>query len=162
MGSTITEKIIAAHCGKGEVKPGQLVNASVDLVMINDLMGAMTFNSGARAAALTSLKLEAEGPIRRRGDLSEVLAVKRNRPLPYVRSHRLERNQPNTAAHGVAHLDELHGRASGHIQCDTEGHWHLVGAVRSATSGSLAHRDRGWSGRLGDARRYRWQWVARG
>ena len=43
MGSTITEKIIAAHCGKDEVKPGQLVNASVDLVMINDLMGAMTF-----------------------------------------------------------------------------------------------------------------------
>lgn len=43
MGSTITEKIIAAHCGKGEVKPGQLVNAGVDLVMINDLMGAMTF-----------------------------------------------------------------------------------------------------------------------
>lgn len=43
MGSTITEKIIAAHCGRDEVKPGQLVNAAVDLVMINDLMGAMTF-----------------------------------------------------------------------------------------------------------------------
>jgi 3-isopropylmalate/(R)-2-methylmalate dehydratase large subunit len=43
MGSTITEKIIAAHCGRDEVKPGQLVNATVDLVMINDLMGAMTF-----------------------------------------------------------------------------------------------------------------------
>lgn len=41
MGSTMTEKILAAHCGRDEVKPGQLVNAAVDLVMINDMMGAM-------------------------------------------------------------------------------------------------------------------------
>jgi 3-isopropylmalate/(R)-2-methylmalate dehydratase large subunit len=41
MGSTMTEKILAAHCGRDEVTPGQLVNASVDLVMINDMMGAM-------------------------------------------------------------------------------------------------------------------------
>jgi 3-isopropylmalate/(R)-2-methylmalate dehydratase large subunit len=41
MGSTMTEKILAAHCGRDAVTPGQLVNASVDLVMINDMMGAM-------------------------------------------------------------------------------------------------------------------------
>jgi 3-isopropylmalate/(R)-2-methylmalate dehydratase large subunit len=51
MGSTITEKIIAAHCGRDEVKPGQLVNATVDLVMINDLMGAMTFKIMERMGA---------------------------------------------------------------------------------------------------------------
>ena len=51
MGSTITEKIIAAHCGRDEVKPGQLVNAAVDLVMINDLMGAMTFKIMERMGA---------------------------------------------------------------------------------------------------------------
>lgn len=41
MGSTITEKIIAAHCGRDEVQAGELVNAAVDLVMLNDMMGAM-------------------------------------------------------------------------------------------------------------------------
>jgi 3-isopropylmalate/(R)-2-methylmalate dehydratase large subunit len=41
MGSTMTEKILAAHCGRDDVTPGELVNASVDLVMINDMMGAM-------------------------------------------------------------------------------------------------------------------------
>ncbi len=51
MGSTITEKIIAAHCGKDEVTPGQLVNASVDLVMINDMMGAMVIKILERMAA---------------------------------------------------------------------------------------------------------------
>ena len=38
MGNTITEKIIAAHCGRDEVKPGQLVNASVDLVISNGVI----------------------------------------------------------------------------------------------------------------------------
>lgn len=51
MGSTITEKIIAAHCGRETVQPGQLVNAAVDLVMINDLMGAMTFKIMERMGA---------------------------------------------------------------------------------------------------------------
>jgi 3-isopropylmalate/(R)-2-methylmalate dehydratase large subunit len=51
MGSTITEKIIAAHCGRDEVNAGQLVNATVDLVMINDLMGAMTFKIMERMGA---------------------------------------------------------------------------------------------------------------
>jgi 3-isopropylmalate/(R)-2-methylmalate dehydratase large subunit len=51
MGSTITEKIIAAHCGQETVEAGQLVNATVDLVMINDLMGAMTFKIMERMGA---------------------------------------------------------------------------------------------------------------
>jgi len=34
---TITEKILAAHCGKKEVSPGELINAKVDLILANDI-----------------------------------------------------------------------------------------------------------------------------
>lgn len=34
---TITEKILAAHSGKKEVYPGELINAKVDLVLANDI-----------------------------------------------------------------------------------------------------------------------------
>lgn len=34
---TITEKILAAHCGKKEVFAGELINAKVDLILANDI-----------------------------------------------------------------------------------------------------------------------------
>jgi 3-isopropylmalate/(R)-2-methylmalate dehydratase large subunit len=34
---TITEKILAAHSGKKEVLPGELINAKVDLILANDI-----------------------------------------------------------------------------------------------------------------------------
>lgn len=34
---TITEKILAAHCGKDEVKAGELINARLDLILANDI-----------------------------------------------------------------------------------------------------------------------------
>src|SRR3972149_9910002 len=34
---TITEKILAAHSGRKEVSPGELINAKVDLVLANDI-----------------------------------------------------------------------------------------------------------------------------
>jgi len=37
MGMTITEKILADHCGKKEVSPGELIMANVDLVLANDV-----------------------------------------------------------------------------------------------------------------------------
>lgn len=37
MGMTITEKILAAHCGKKEVVPGELIMANVDLALANDV-----------------------------------------------------------------------------------------------------------------------------
>ena len=37
MGMTITEKILAAHSGKTEVRPGELLECSVDFVMGNDV-----------------------------------------------------------------------------------------------------------------------------
>ncbi|HCL00271.1 MAG TPA: 3-isopropylmalate dehydratase large subunit [Candidatus Marinimicrobia bacterium] len=37
MGSTITEKIMARHCGRDMVKPGELINAEIDVVMCHDV-----------------------------------------------------------------------------------------------------------------------------
>ena len=37
MGMTITEKILAAHCGRDRVAPGELINAQVDLALANDI-----------------------------------------------------------------------------------------------------------------------------
>ena len=37
MAMTITEKIIAAHCGKDEVRPGEFVYADVDIALGNDI-----------------------------------------------------------------------------------------------------------------------------
>jgi 3-isopropylmalate/(R)-2-methylmalate dehydratase large subunit len=37
MPMTVTEKILAAHAGKKEVYPGELINAKVDLVLANDI-----------------------------------------------------------------------------------------------------------------------------
>lgn len=37
MGMTITEKILAAHAGKDVVRPGELINAKLDIVMCHDV-----------------------------------------------------------------------------------------------------------------------------
>ena len=37
MAMTITEKILAAHCGESAVKPGQLINAKIDVVMCHEV-----------------------------------------------------------------------------------------------------------------------------
>jgi 3-isopropylmalate/(R)-2-methylmalate dehydratase large subunit len=37
MGMTISEKILAVHSGRDAVKPGELVNAKVDIVMCHDI-----------------------------------------------------------------------------------------------------------------------------
>jgi len=37
MGQTITQKILAAHCGRQSVEPGELISAKVDLVLGNDI-----------------------------------------------------------------------------------------------------------------------------
>jgi len=37
MGMTITEKILAKHSGKDSVKPGELINADIDLIMCHDV-----------------------------------------------------------------------------------------------------------------------------
>jgi 3-isopropylmalate/(R)-2-methylmalate dehydratase large subunit len=37
VGSTITEKILAAHCGREIVRPGELINAEIDVIMCHDV-----------------------------------------------------------------------------------------------------------------------------
>ena len=41
MPMTIAEKILAAHCGRDDVKPGELVEPNLDFVFANDITGPM-------------------------------------------------------------------------------------------------------------------------
>lgn len=48
---TITEKILAAHCGKKEVLPGELINADVDLVLANDITAPIAISEFKKIGA---------------------------------------------------------------------------------------------------------------
>ena len=48
---TITEKILAAHCGRKEVKPGELINAKLDLVLANDITAPIAIKEFRAAGA---------------------------------------------------------------------------------------------------------------
>jgi 3-isopropylmalate/(R)-2-methylmalate dehydratase large subunit len=43
MGSTISEKILASHAGQNKVEPGEIVEAEVDYIMVNDVTGLPAF-----------------------------------------------------------------------------------------------------------------------
>jgi 3-isopropylmalate/(R)-2-methylmalate dehydratase large subunit len=45
MGSTITEKILAAHCGRTEVAPGEIINARVDIALGNDITAPLAIKA---------------------------------------------------------------------------------------------------------------------
>ena len=47
MSMTITEKILASHCGKVQVRPGEMITAKIDAVLCNDI---------TTPAAITMLK----------------------------------------------------------------------------------------------------------
>ena len=49
MGMTITEKIIAAHCGRDAVKPGEFVFADVDIALGNDITAPIAIQEFAAA-----------------------------------------------------------------------------------------------------------------
>jgi 3-isopropylmalate/(R)-2-methylmalate dehydratase large subunit len=51
MGKTITEKILAAHCDRDEVKPGQLINARIDLCLGNDITAPISIREFKKAGA---------------------------------------------------------------------------------------------------------------
>jgi 3-isopropylmalate/(R)-2-methylmalate dehydratase large subunit len=53
MGMTITEKILAVHAGVKRVMPGELINASVDIVMGHDLSGPEAIHHMERIGART-------------------------------------------------------------------------------------------------------------
>jgi 3-isopropylmalate/(R)-2-methylmalate dehydratase large subunit len=48
---TITEKIFAAHCGRKEVSPGELVSARVDFVLANDITAPIAISEFERIGA---------------------------------------------------------------------------------------------------------------
>jgi len=51
MGMTITEKILAAHSGRSEVKPGQLINARIDFCLGNDITAPISIEEYEKAGA---------------------------------------------------------------------------------------------------------------
>jgi len=51
MGQTITEKILAAHCGKSSVEPGELITAKLDLVLGNDITAPIAIQEFERIGA---------------------------------------------------------------------------------------------------------------
>lgn len=53
MGQTITQKILAAHCGKEQVEPGELINARLDVVLGNDITAPIAIEEFAKIGAET-------------------------------------------------------------------------------------------------------------
>ena len=49
MSMTMTQKIIAAHCGKDSVKAGEIVLAQVDMVLGNDITAPVAINEFEKA-----------------------------------------------------------------------------------------------------------------
>src|SRR4030042_2877930 len=45
---TLAEKILAAHCGKKKVSPGDLINGRVDLVLSNDITAPLAIKEFRR------------------------------------------------------------------------------------------------------------------
>lgn len=50
---TLVEKILAAHCGKKKVTPGDLVNVKVDVVLANDITAPIAINEFRRIGVET-------------------------------------------------------------------------------------------------------------
>lgn len=49
MGSTITEKILAAHCGKKVVEPGEFIEPNVDIALSNDVTAPLAIKEFEKA-----------------------------------------------------------------------------------------------------------------
>jgi len=48
---TITEKILAAHCGKDEVSAGELINAKLDVILANDITAPISIKEFKKIGA---------------------------------------------------------------------------------------------------------------
>jgi 3-isopropylmalate/(R)-2-methylmalate dehydratase large subunit len=51
MGMTITEKILAAHAGKGVVEPGEIVDVKIDLALANDITAPLSLEEYDKVGA---------------------------------------------------------------------------------------------------------------
>jgi len=56
MGMTITEKILAAHAGRNEVQPGELINARIDLALANDITAPVAIREFNRIRGRASFR----------------------------------------------------------------------------------------------------------
>ena len=56
MGMTMTQKILAAHCGQEHVKAGQLIEANLDIVLGNDITTPVATSLKRRAFAMFSTR----------------------------------------------------------------------------------------------------------
>ena len=48
-GMTMTEKLIALHCGKDYVVPGELVMANLDMILANDITAPLAIDEFEKA-----------------------------------------------------------------------------------------------------------------
>ena len=53
MPQTITQKILAAHCGKESVEPGELISARVDMALGNDITAPIAISEFEKIGAVT-------------------------------------------------------------------------------------------------------------
>jgi 3-isopropylmalate/(R)-2-methylmalate dehydratase large subunit len=53
MGMTLTEKILAVHAGTDQVKPGDLINARVDIALGNDITAPIAIEEFKKSGAVT-------------------------------------------------------------------------------------------------------------
>jgi len=53
MAQTITQKILAAHCGREQVEPGELINARLDFLLGNDITAPIAIREFERIGAET-------------------------------------------------------------------------------------------------------------
>ncbi len=51
MSMTISEKILAAHAGRSELRPGELIEVSVDFALGNDITAPLAIEAFRRAGA---------------------------------------------------------------------------------------------------------------
>ena len=51
MGMTITEKLLAGHCGKDKIAPGELIEATLDLALANDITAPLAIAEFEKAGA---------------------------------------------------------------------------------------------------------------
>ncbi|MDR2645510.1 MAG: 3-isopropylmalate dehydratase large subunit [Endomicrobium sp.] len=51
MGSTISEKILAAHCGKKTVEPGEFIEPNVDIALANDVTAPLAIKEFKKSGA---------------------------------------------------------------------------------------------------------------
>jgi len=45
MSMTIAERILAEHCDKGEVRPGELIEAQIDFALANDITAPLAIEA---------------------------------------------------------------------------------------------------------------------